>query len=270
MCAFLFARSSVMPASVGRSVAYPPLGKLVTASLICFALGVPTASAQQDAPRQRETGRPAGVDGLDFELDERERAEDAGSARDRDWLERGGDPMERDRDRLERDLRRDWLAPGRGRLAPGGEADRRLAPRPWRPPSDGLVLGVYASPAEVGYRVDGVLRGSPASRVGLEPGDLIVAVDGFQIGRVGRGFYPLGPELQVRGRDDLRVVLLVQNVRNRRLLNLDVDFRTPSSPRPFFRDRQFAEQGSEPRARQTPQHEPDDAEVEGERTGELQ
>jgi hypothetical protein len=92
-----------------------------------------------------------------------------------------------------------------------------------------LILGVYANPAEAGYRVYGVAPRTPAARAGIEPGDVILAVDGYQVGQLGRAFFSLWQEIQNRGEHDLHTVLLVRNVRNGQVLNLDVhyDFDRP-------------------------------------------
>jgi hypothetical protein len=72
---------------------------------------------------------------------------------------------------------------------------------------------------------------------GLEHQDVIITVNGFQVGEIDGRLYALGDELQHRAgiRGDVR--LLVQNWRNRELVNLDVRLRreqpyfdTPRSP----------------------------------------
>lgn len=177
---------------------------------------------------------------------------------------------ERDRDRPDRDQPvEEWQDRDRDRPG-GGAAELRVFPDPRPPVGRRVTLGVYASPAEVGYRVDGVQGGTPASRVGLEPGDVIVAVDGYQVGRVGLGFYPLGRELQRRGGVDLEVVLLVQDIRSRRLLNLDVSFGWRQPFGPVFRDREFAEGGPGRAAEAAPEEGAGEGEFRGERRGELQ
>ncbi len=108
------------------------------------------------------------------------------------------------------------------RIAPfkEGGVPKLLAPR-WR-------LGVYAYNTPTGVVVTGVVPQSGAWRVGLEPRDRIVAVEGFQVGVMGHQLYALGDELQLRARKDGRVKLLVQNCRNDDLLMIDVQLdRTP-------------------------------------------
>lgn len=110
--------------------------------------------------------------------------------------------------------------------SPEGMPQTRLAPqddarRPYLLPNRWL-LGVYAYNTPTGVVVTRVQPHSPAATVGLEPNDLIVTVDGFQVGNVGGQLYLLGDELQHRGEPDGRVKLLVQNCRNNQLMNIDV------------------------------------------------
>jgi hypothetical protein len=126
-----------------------------------------------------------------------------------------------------------------------GDSDRRmqpyLIPGPDRPGGDRWVLGVHAYNTETGVVVTRVVPGSAASRTGLEPGDRIVTVDGFQVGFVGDLLYPLGEELQRRAGRGGQVGLLIQNVRTGGLLNRTVRLqqrfrdRFPSFPRPGSR-----------------------------------
>ncbi|MCA9133141.1 MAG: PDZ domain-containing protein [Planctomycetales bacterium] len=100
--------------------------------------------------------------------------------------------------------------------------DRQVAPY-WLPPDrQQWKLGVQAYNTASGVVVTRVLPGSSAQQAGLERGDRIVAIDGFQVGWVKDRLFPLGAELQRQGGRHGRVQLLVQNVRNRVLLNLDV------------------------------------------------
>lgn len=108
-------------------------------------------------------------------------------------------------------------------LAPRRDRDRFHDPR-WR-------LGVYAYDTNTGVRITRVLPETPAWRAGLERGDQIITVDGYQIGIVNGRLYPLGEELQRRADREGDVTLLVQNVRNGRLVNVDVGLER----RRFFR-----------------------------------
>jgi C-terminal processing protease CtpA/Prc len=97
-------------------------------------------------------------------------------------------------------------------------------------------LGVFAYNTETGVVVTRVLPGTPASYVGLERGDRIVSVAGQQVGFVDERVYYLGEELQRRADSGGRVLLLVQNVRNSRLLNIEVwlDSRFGSRPAAWY------------------------------------
>lgn len=101
-------------------------------------------------------------------------------------------------------------------IAPG-QPHTRIAP-----PIAGWKLGVYAFNTPAGVRITRVQPGSAAARAGLEPGDVVVTVNGYQIGQVGSRLYPLGDELQRRAGPRGEVFLLVQNVRNRDLVNMNV------------------------------------------------
>ncbi len=107
----------------------------------------------------------------------------------------------------------------RTRLAPD---DRRVAPQWQRPDRQRWKLGVHAYNTETGVVITQVLPDSPARRAGFERGDRIVAVGGFQVGWIDNRLYPLGTELQRQAGARGQVKLLVQNVRDRTLLNLDV------------------------------------------------
>jgi len=113
-----------------------------------------------------------------------------------------------------------------------GGAEPYLVPRPDRPTRGDWVLGVRAYNTETGVVATRVVPGSAASRTGLESGDRIVSVDGFQVGFVEDMLYPLGEELQRRAGRGGRVTLLIQNVRTRGLLNRTVDLDRRHRGRP--------------------------------------
>jgi S1-C subfamily serine protease len=137
--------------------------------------------------------------------------------------------------------------PARGELQegleeglPAADAEPRikeLAPR-WIPPRGDWKLGVWAYSSERGVVITRVARGSAAEREGLEPGDRIVNVGGYQVGYVGDWLYPLGYELQRQAGRRGQVLLLVQNVRGKELVNLRVQLDPGGSPRPFPRERE--------------------------------
>lgn len=122
--------------------------------------------------------------------------------------------------------------------------DARIAPY-WLPPEQNhWKLGVYAHYSDHGVLITRVVPGSAAQRVGLERGDRIVTVNGFQVGWINDRLFPLDAEFQRRADRFGRVLLLVQNVRTSQLVNLDVtlDGRQPfrnnaERPRRFDSDR---------------------------------
>lgn len=84
------------------------------------------------------------------------------------------------------------------------------------------LLGVQTDTLDTGERIRRVTPRSPAERAGLEAGDTILTVAGYQVGRVDGRTYSLDDELRRRVANDGRVRLLVQNTRDSRLLNVDV------------------------------------------------
>lgn len=123
---------------------------------------------------------------------------------------------------------------GNARVVPPGE---RPGQRRW-------TLGITADTAEIGVRIRDVQSRSPAERAGLERGDLIINVDGYQVGRVGGRDYPLDRELDARADSSGRVRLLVQNRRNNQLLNIDVRLdQDRPNPGPIPGDRKIVVSG---------------------------
>lgn len=108
-----------------------------------------------------------------------------------------------------------------------------VRPRFLPPQSRRWKLGVYAYNTGTGVVVTRVVSRSAAARMGLEPGDRIVAVNGFQVGWVQDRLYPLGEELQRRAGQRGYVTLLLQNVRTNGLLMRDVKLELAGFPRPF-------------------------------------
>ncbi len=105
------------------------------------------------------------------------------------------------------------------RLLPGHDHDH--VRRRW-------VLGVRADATEAGYLIRHVESHSAASQVGLEAGDRLVAIDGIQIGLLGRRSVRLSDTLERQGGRDGHILLLVHNRRNGRLVSLNVPLRHPS------------------------------------------
>ena len=92
---------------------------------------------------------------------------------------------------------------------------------PW-PRTRNWFLGVRCQYLDTGARVTQVFPNTPAWNAGLERDDVIVAIDGYQIGYVKRQFYEISAELNLRAGLTGWVRLLVQNCRNDQLINVDV------------------------------------------------
>lgn len=114
------------------------------------------------------------------------------------------------------------------------DADARIRPPGERPGR--WYLGVYGADIEYGVRVERVDPRSPADLAGLERGDVIVCVEGQQVGRVGSRRVDLEDAIDrsVDGRG--RVSMLVQDRRNKDLVYVNVQLeragtRPPPSPR---------------------------------------
>ncbi|MEX2176372.1 MAG: PDZ domain-containing protein [Pirellulaceae bacterium] len=123
-----------------------------------------------------------------------------------------GQDEQRFRDRDDRDALRS------ARVTP------QFNPRPG--PIDRHRLGVTVRNLETGARITSVARGSAAERAGLEVGDTIVTVAGYQVGYVAGRLYELPDEIARRLDRRGNVLLLVQNRRNERLTNVPVSLRS--------------------------------------------
>ncbi len=100
------------------------------------------------------------------------------------------------------------------------DSARLLPPRPER--ERYWYLGVEVEYRDYGAQISKVERQSPAARAGLEVRDVIVTVNGYQVGRVIGRLYSLDRELELRADRRGRVTLLVQNRRNGQLTPLPV------------------------------------------------
>lgn len=111
----------------------------------------------------------------------------------------------------------------------GGEFDSRLVPP--RPDRDRRwYLGVEVDYRDYGAVITRVIRNSPARRGGLETRDVIVTVNGYQVGTVGGRLYPLERELELRANRRGLVRLLVQNQRTGELTNVEVQLARADQP----------------------------------------
>lgn len=178
----------------------------------CVFSGQATAEDERDRDRLRDRGGAIQQDRDEGEQGERrDRQDSAGRPRE------GGIP----REQVAQERQQEGTEEGMPQLrtAPG---ERRVAPYFVPPDRQRWKLGVYAYNTDTGIVITRVVRGSAAQQAGLERGDRIVTIDGYQVGWVEDRLFPLGAELQRRAGRRGDVTLLVQNVRNNRLLNLDL------------------------------------------------
>lgn len=86
------------------------------------------------------------------------------------------------------------------------------------------VLGVNVRNTPTGVEIASVNPGGVGQRSGLEPGDVIVAVEGAQVGFVGGRLNDLGDEIARRVDGAGRVTLLVRNRRDGGLVQVPIQF----------------------------------------------
>ena len=83
-------------------------------------------------------------------------------------------------------------------------------------------LGVEVQNTEAGVLVVGVYPNTAAQRQGIEVGDVLVAIGGYQVGYVGGVLYDISDEFTLRADRFGRVDMLVQNRRDARLTNMTI------------------------------------------------
>lgn len=83
-------------------------------------------------------------------------------------------------------------------------------------------LGVRSRDTETGVYIHEVFQGQAASRAGLEPNDVIVAVQGHQVGIVNGNLMELSREFEAHADRNGMVTMLVQDHRTRSLTNVSV------------------------------------------------
>jgi uncharacterized lipoprotein YbaY len=111
---------------------------------------------------------------------------------------------------------------GQSRVAmPGGQ--ERYLPPGQQPPTS-FKLGIYSRNTPTGVLVSNVVPGSVAQQSGIEAQDIIIAVNGYQVGVVNGRTYDIADELARRVDAQGRANLLVQNHRDSRLVNIPVQF----------------------------------------------
>lgn len=105
---------------------------------------------------------------------------------------------------------------GIGQTAP---INNQPTTRRWR-------LGVYSRDTDTGVAIAQVLPNSAAARARLEAKDVIVAVNGYQVGWVTGALYDCSTEFERRADNDGWVSLLVQNHRDGRLVNVPLQLES--------------------------------------------
>ncbi|WP_437194210.1 YbaY family lipoprotein [Planctomicrobium sp. SH527] len=84
------------------------------------------------------------------------------------------------------------------------------------------LLGVYSKDLDTGVRIHEVVTGRAAHRAGLEVNDQIISVNGYQVGYVNGQLFDCGTEFDRLADQNGWVNLLVQNARDRSLVNVPV------------------------------------------------
>lgn len=107
---------------------------------------------------------------------------------------------------------------------PGNVTSQLLSHSDRRPPR--WRLGVYSQDTDTGVKINRVVPDTPADRAGLEANDVIVAVNGFQVGIVHGEHFDCGYEFETRADADGNVMLLVQDHRNNGLVNLPLQLES--------------------------------------------
>ena len=105
---------------------------------------------------------------------------------------------------------------------------RYLPPQPQVRPGN-YSLGIMARNTPTGVDVVQVNNGSVAQASGLEVGDVVVNVAGYQVGYVGDRLYDLGDEVSRRVNPAGQVPLLIRNQRTGAMVNVPVQFGAASA-----------------------------------------
>jgi uncharacterized lipoprotein YbaY len=117
-----------------------------------------------------------------------------------------------------RDLADDWTSVP---TTPAAQARTAYVPS-WNSQPNSWRLGVGIENLETGVLLTDVERGQPADRAGLERGDVIVNVGGYQVGYLNGTLFDLGDELHRRVDDHGRVTMLVFDNQGRQIRSLPV------------------------------------------------
>ncbi len=89
-------------------------------------------------------------------------------------------------------------------------------------------LGVVGDSTETGFAIRQVTSGGAASRARIQPGDVVVTVEGYQVGLVGTRLYDLADEVNRRAESTGAVRLLLQDGQTGRLASVRVQLDNQS------------------------------------------
>jgi putative lipoprotein len=128
-----------------------------------------------------------------------------------------------------------WVAPllaqeVRDRDGNSGDASARSESRylpPGQPNPSQFRLGVQVRNTPTGVVITKVMPGSVAQQIGLEAGDTILTVSGYQVGLVEGRSYDVAEEISLRLMRQGSALLLVLNHRNGQVVNIPVSSETP-------------------------------------------
>lgn len=105
-------------------------------------------------------------------------------------------------------------------VSPGTPQLQPTSPLPTNQPR--WKLGVYSKDTSTGVQVVQVVNNGAAQRAGLEKDDVIISINGFQVGYVNGTLYDMGTEFERLADKNGWVSMLVFDNRNRSLTNLPV------------------------------------------------
>jgi uncharacterized lipoprotein YbaY len=123
---------------------------------------------------------------------------------------------------------RDLAGPNDWTAAPNLSPQTAYVPS-WNSQPNSWRLGVAIDNVDTGVVLTDVERGLPADRAGLKRGDVIVNVQGYQVGYVNGGLFDLGDEIRRRVDQDGKVNFLVYDQAQRRLQSMPINLVQQSS-----------------------------------------
>ena len=114
------------------------------------------------------------------------------------------------------------VTPVRAQLAPSNPLQPQPQPQPSQSAQPRWKLGVYSKDTSTGVQIVQVVQNGAAQRAGLEKDDIVLSVNGFQVGYVNGTLYDCGTEFERLADKNGGVSLLVFDNRTRSLTNLPV------------------------------------------------